>query len=231
MIHIEKGSFGYDGIPVAGPMDLEVGKQEIVAIVGPSGCGKTTILRTISGAIPLLGGEIRLDGEIRNRQWLTLHCARTLQNFPLLHWLTVEGNLRLACKIRGTAVPDLDQVLMEFSALHLKHRYPKNLSGGERCRASLAQAVLLDAKVLLLDEPFSGLDLNVKEEISRYLFGFCTGRNASVLFVTHDLHDACEHASRVVVLNGGRPSRVKAVVVPDGADAIHRIRAAMLEAA
>lgn len=231
MIHIEQGYFGYDGIPVAGPVDLEVGRREVVAIVGPSGCGKTTVLRTISGAIPRLGGEIRLDGEVQDHQWRTLHCARTLQNFPLLHWLTVEGNLRLACKVRGTVVPDLDQVLMEFSALHLKHRYPKTLSGGERCRASLAHAVLLDAKILLLDEPFSGLDLNVKEEISSYLFGFCTGRNAGILFVTHDLYDACEHASRVVVLNGRRPSRVQAVVVPDGADAIHRIRAAMLEAA
>ncbi len=214
---------------MAGPVDLTIDKREVVAIVGLSGCGKTTILKTISGEIPLIRGAVHLDGHAQKRDWLVKHLARTLQSFPLLHWLTVEGNLRLAAQIRGLLDGlDVDRVLSEFSALHLKERYPKNLSGGERCRASLAQAVLAEPKVLLLDEPFTGLDLHVKEEIAERLFSFAESHGTSILFVTHDLHDACEYATRVVVLSGQLPATINAVVDPRIEGSVALIRKAML---
>lgn len=228
MIEIERGIFGYAGKIVAESVNLNVSSREVVAIVGPSGCGKTTILKTISGNLPLMGGMIRLDGCERDRIWLSQHLARTLQNFPLFHWLTVEANLKLVCKVRKIPFVDFDGVLNEFSALHLKHSYPKTLSGGERCRASLAQAVITKPKVLLLDEPFSGLDLHVKEEIAKYLFSFADLHGTSVIFVTHDLFDACEYAKRVVVLGGSPPTTIRAIVEPGEKDSISLIRKHML---
>lgn len=228
MIAIENGIFGYSGRVVAEGINLEIDPKEIVAIVGPSGCGKTTILKTVAGSLPLMGGRILLDGQERDRHWLTQHLSRTLQNFPLLHWLSVEGNLKLLCKVRDITDIDFDNVLGEFSALHLKHKYPKTLSGGERCRASLAQAVITKPKVLLLDEPFSGLDLQVKEEIAKYLFSFANMNGSSVIFVTHDLHDACEYASRVVVLGGNSKTFIRAVVNPKESNSIALIRQHML---
>ena len=100
MIEIENAVFGYADVAVAGPISLKVSPKEVVAFVGPSGCGKTTILKTISGNLPLAGGQILLDSQKQNRLWLSQHLSRTLQNFPLFHWLTVEKNLRLACKVR-----------------------------------------------------------------------------------------------------------------------------------
>ena len=228
MIGIEGAIFGYSDKTIAEPINLTIASKEVVAIVGPSGCGKTTILKTISGNLPLMGGMIRLDGCERDRIWLSQHLARTLQNFPLLHWLTVEGNLQLVCKVRKIPVVDFDKVLEEFSAIHLKYKYPKTLSGGERCRASLAQAVITKPKVLLLDEPFSGLDLHVKEEIAKYLFSFADLHGTSVIFVTHNLHDACEYAKRVVVLGGGPPTTIRAIVEPGEKDSISLIRKHML---
>lgn len=229
MIEIQKAEFGYPGVVVAGPIDLSVAEKEIVAIVGPSGCGKTTILRTISGETPLLYGTVRLDGGEQDRGWRVRHLARTLQSFPLFHWLTVEENLRLAAQVRQAGYVDVDQVLSEFSALHLKHKFPKVLSGGERCRASLAQAVLSQPKVLLLDEPFTGLDLHVKEEIAQRLFSFADSHKTSIVFVTHDLHDACEYAKRVVVLNGTTPATISTVVNPRDQSSHTLIRNAMLQ--
>ena len=228
MIDIDNGTFGYAEKVVATSITLRVAPKEIVAIVGTSGCGKTTILKTISGNLPLMRGVIRLDGHVREQAWLTQHLSRTLQNFPLLHWLTVEENLKLACKIRNMKNINFDRVLEEFSASHLRQSYPNTLSGGERCRASLAQAVITKPKVLLLDEPFSGLDLHVKVDIAKYIFSFADLHDTSVIFVTHDLHDACEYATRVVVLDGNSQTTIKAIVDPKEHHAIPLIREYML---
>lgn len=230
MIEIEDAVFGYQGRAVAGPLSLRVPPREVLAVVGASGCGKTTMLKSVAGVLPLLGGGIRLEGRKRDREWLRANLARTLQNFPLLHWLTVEGNLRVACRLRGLSSADAAQVLAEFSAEHLMHKYPRTLSGGERCRASLAQAAITRPKILLLDEPLNGLDFHVKEGVAESLFSFCTSHNASIVFVTHDLHDACTYSNRVAILGGGPPATIAAIVNVDGASTVPLVRAHLLKA-
>ena len=212
MIEISNGNFGYDNKIIVESVNINVLEKEITAIVGPSGCGKTTILKSISGNLPLMGGMIRLDGKKQNQAWISENIAQTLQNFPLFHWLTVKENLMLACKIQNIPTTNISNVLEELSALHLIDKFPKTLSGGERCRASLAQAVITKPKILLLDEPFTGLDLHIKEDIARYLFSFTDIHNTSIIFVTHDLYDACIYATRVIVLGSTTPSEIKAIV-------------------
>lgn len=227
MIRIEAGVVGYAHTAIIGPIDLTVDRREVIAIVGPSGCGKTTLLRAISGDLSFSSGQMLIDGLQRDRAWASIYVARTLQNFPLLHWLTVEQNLLLAAKIKGITNLSVDDILIEFAALHLKTRYPKMLSGGERCRASLAQAVVSYPKVLLLDEPFTGLDLNVKEEIANHLFSFAQSHQSAIVFVTHDVYDACQYAHKVVVLNRRHPSTIIEVIDASAAQSIDLVRAAM----
>jgi len=228
---LEGGVVGHgDSVAVAGPIRLSLEAGRVLAIVGRSGCGKTTLLKTIAGVLPLLAGTIRIQGSSRDRGWCARHVSRTLQRFPLLHWRTVAGNLRLAARIQQVENLDIERVLSDFSALHLKDKYPRELSGGERCRASLAQAALTSPAILLFDEPFTGLDLHTKEEIAERLFSFSRTRETSAIFVTHDLHDAIAYSDTVAVLGGPSPSQTQGIfnTVAPGAEA--RIKKAMLSA-
>ena len=179
---------------------LDIKKGEIIAMVGLSGCGKTTLLLTIAGLIEPIAGEILFENSKNNAQYRRSKAAITLQNFPLFHWLTVRQNLQLAAKMRKLKNIDYDNILSQCNALHLAKKYPRELSGGERCRASLSQALLINPCLLLLDEPFSGLDTMTKQEVSENIFEFARRHNTAVLFVTHDVHDVAENASRVLVL-------------------------------
>ena len=179
---------------------LDIKKGEIIAMVGLSGCGKTTLLLTIAGLLEPIAGEILFENSKNNAKYRRSKAAITLQNFPLFHWLTVRQNLQLAAKMRKLKNIDYDNILSQCNALHLAKKYPRELSGGERCRASLSQALLINPCLLLLDEPFSGLDTMTKQEVSENIFEFARQHNTAVLFVTHDVHDVAENASRVLVL-------------------------------
>lgn len=228
MIHASHCTFGHGTEPVVQDITFRVEAAETLCVLGHSGSGKTTILKTISGEIPLLSGTLRLDGESRERTWTRRHVVRTLQSFPLLHWKTVRQNLVLAARIGGFDRADIDQVLTLFSATHIADRYPRALSGGERCRASLAQAALSTPRILLLDEPFTGLDVAVKHEIARELFSFSERFRTAIVFVTHDILDAATYADRVIVLSRERPCRILCEIGTNDEDAIGRIQQAMI---
>jgi ABC-type nitrate/sulfonate/bicarbonate transport system ATPase subunit len=228
MIHASHCTFGHGAEPVVQDIDFRVEAAETLCVLGHSGSGKTTILKTIRGEVPLLSGTLLLDGETRDSAWTSRHVVRTLQSFPLLHWKTVRQNLLMAARIGGFHQADIDQVLTLFSAAHIADRYPRALSGGERCRASLAQAALSAPRILLLDEPFTGLDVAVKQEIARELFSFCERFRTAIVFVTHDILDAATYADRVMVLSRGRPCRVSCEIDTREDGAIARIQQAMM---
>jgi ABC-type nitrate/sulfonate/bicarbonate transport system ATPase subunit len=122
--------------------------------------------------------------------------------------LTVRQNLQRAAAIRGASAPDTEKVLASFAAQELADRFPTSLSGGERCRASLSQALVGDPKVLLLDEPFTGLDVAAKRFVADHIFRVARSTGAGVIMVTHDLYDAVKYAGRVIVLGTGAPTRI-----------------------
>lgn len=210
MLQLTGLSCGYNDQSVVTIPALTVDSAEVVAIVGRSGGGKTTFLSTLDGSLPPLSGEILMDGKPVRTSDLRKGVARTIQSFPLLHWLSVRGNLKLAARMKAVTLSDgeIERLMKQFAASHLIDRFPKEMSGGERARASLAQAAIGQPKLLLLDEPLTGLDPIVKTEVAEALFGFARTLGATVLFVTHDIHDAIHYSNRVAALSPGPPSRI-----------------------
>ncbi len=227
VLNIKAGRFGYGSRIVILIRDLSIRRGERLSLVGPSGCGKTTLLSAIAGASEPLDGTVELDGAVRDANWRVQSVARTLQAFPLLHWLTVRQNLALACRIRRVSPSVIDEILHQLSASHLAHLYPRQLSGGERCRASLAQSVIGHPKLLLLDEPFTGLDLLVKEDVAHSLFDFAARMEIAVVLVTHDIEDAATFSERVVVLGLHPVTEIIADIPAKSADALVSIRNAL----
>jgi len=230
LLEMRNVSLSHALTPVLTIPRLEVNTSEIVAIVGRSGCGKTTLLAAISGQHKQYDGSFAVSGRDAGDRDASNTVSRTLQNFPLLHWLTVKENLALAASIKNVRGANLDELLNRFSADQLAERYPKTLSGGERCRASLSQALLGDPNLLLLDEPFSGLDTIVKRTVAASLFRIARERAAGIIFVTHDLNDALEFSDRVVVLGGSNPATVVGEFASKQPDAMSRV-VSLLEAA
>lgn len=224
LLEVQKLSIRYASTPIIYISELKLVAGEVVSVVGRSGSGKTTLLSCLSGHVQPATGTYFLDGIERGRGLRPTFVSRTLQNFPLLHWHTVKGNLALAAKIRRVDRPDFAAILANFSAQELADRYPSSLSGGERCRASLSQALLGAPALLLLDEPFSGLDTIVKQVVAENLFRLARASAAGIIFVTHDLNDAVEFSDRIVVVGSRSPATVVGEVSAAMPDALAQVR-------
>lgn len=177
---------------------------DVVGVVGRSGVGKSTLLEILAGSLPV-NGALELDGEDFGENRRRKLALRTLQNFPLFHWHTARSLLHLATSIRGgEAVGDAMAALKNAEAGHLADRYPTEMSGGERARVTLALAWALDVRLLLLDEPFNGLDPITRVIIGERLFSRFKGRAMIVLYVTHNLDDVVKYANRCLVFSGSK---------------------------
>ena len=216
ILKIHNVTFGYQK-PLVKIKELDVARNEIISIVGKSGIGKTTILKTISGLINPIEGQMFFEDIERPDDWRRGNIKLILQHFPLFHWHTVGDSLRLAAKIMRINLEEkeLNKILEDLSATHLINKYPHDLSGGERCRASLAHASISSPHLLLLDEPFSGLDIVMKDSIAKAIFSFVEKNKIPVIYITHDLYDACAYANRVAVVSGNDIATIEDVVKVD----------------
>ena len=184
--------------------ELKLGRGEVLALLGASGTGKTTMFSALAGHIAPLGGRLNRSGEELSAGWLRRNVARTLQNHPLLHWLTVADNIQMAARLRKVPRPDPKRILGQVGAGHLVERWPATLSGGERCRASLALCLVSQPQMLLLDEPFNGLDAVVKRDAARAIQTFVHEHQCATIITTHDIEDALECSQKVAVIRNGR---------------------------
>jgi len=198
---------------VLADLNLTVGPGECLALLGPSGCGKTTTLRLLAGLDQASAGRILLDGEDISRQSAgDRRVAMVFQSYALYPHLSVSDNLALGLRIRGMAPKERESriaaVLELLQLEELRLRRPAQLSGGQRQRVALARALLRQPRLVLLDEPMSNLDAQLREELRPELRRLLCGGEQPVVYVTHDQQEAMGMADRIAVLRDGRLQQV-----------------------
>ena len=209
MLEIDALDVALDGRSVLRGLSLSVAAGERVVIAGPSGSGKSTLLRAVAGLAPVAGGRIRLDGrEIAALPPGNRDVAMMFQSYALFPHLSVLDNLCFGLTARGMAREDArDRARAAAATLDLTpllERRPRELSGGERQRVALTRALLREPKALLLDEPLSSLDTQLRVRARAEILKAHAASRAAMLLVTHDQSEAMALADRLGVLHEGR---------------------------
>jgi NitT/TauT family transport system ATP-binding protein len=190
-------------------VSLQVGQREFVSILGPSGCGKSTLLRMIAGLVPCDEGSIRVSGHTVSKPLDEIGVV--FQTSNLLPWMTVGANIRLGAKLRKLPRAQVEArlpALIDTLGLgQFVDRYPHELSGGMRQRAAIGQILLLEPRVMLMDEPFGALDALTRDRLNVELLRIWQQSTLTVLLVTHSIHEAVFLSDRVIVMSA-RPGRV-----------------------
>jgi NitT/TauT family transport system ATP-binding protein len=195
---------------------FDVGAGEFVSVVGPTGCGKSTTLGLVSGLAPATEGRVEVGGApVRG---IPAGLGYMFQQDAVLPWRTVLDNVAAGPRYRGKPKRAARDQAREWVAKvglgGFERYYPHQLSGGMRKRVSLAQTLVNEPSILLMDEPFGALDVQTREHMQDLLLDLWSEHRAAVIFVTHDLTEAIALADRVVVMTAG-PATVKDVVPVD----------------
>jgi NitT/TauT family transport system ATP-binding protein len=206
-ITFEKISRSFGGYTAVDGIDLEISTGKFVSVVGPSGCGKSTLLNLAAGLITPNAGSVSVFGQPLNG--LNRRAAYMFQQDALLPWKTVLENVGLGLRFRGTFSEAKAREWVDRVGLSLfAEKFPAQLSGGMRKRVAMAQCWIVDPDILLMDEPFSALDVHTRMRMEGELLDLWTGSPKTVLFVTHDLEEALSLSDEVVVLSAGPASRI-----------------------
>ena len=191
-----------DGTRALDPTSFSVEPGEFVTVVGPSGCGKSTLLRIASGLTKHTGGSVEVDRS---------SLGYVFQDPTLLQWRTVQRNVELLAELEGVNRAECRsraQKAIDLVGLGgFETKYPKQLSGGMRMRASLARSLALDPKVFLFDEPFGALDEITRERLNDELLSLFQKQGFAALFITHSIYEAVFLSTRVLVMSA-RPGRI-----------------------
>jgi len=194
-------------------LDLDVAAGEFVSLVGPSGCGKTTILNLMAGLLKPSRGKVELAGEPVGGP--DPRIGYMLQQDYLFPWRNIRDNALIGFEIAGARGPEaarrIDRLLAEFGLAKAARRYPHELSGGMRQRAALVRTLAREPEVLLLDEPFSALDLLIRLQLEDLVWETVRERGVTAVLVTHDLEEAAAMSDRVVIL-ASSPGRIRTVL-------------------
>jgi NitT/TauT family transport system ATP-binding protein len=189
---------------------LDVADGEFVAIVGPTGCGKSTLLNVTAGLFPPSTGRVEIYGA--NLDGLNRQSGYLFQSDALFPWKTALENVAIGLEIAGVSQPEARERaqawLTRVGLGNFGARYPHMLSGGQRKRVGLAQVLIRDPKILLMDEPFGPLDAQTRQIMGNLLLDLWSADRKAVLFVTHDLDEAIALSDRVVIMSAGPSARM-----------------------
>ena len=185
---------------------LTVAAGEFVSVVGPTGCGKSTLLNVAAGLLSPSTGTVQVFGQ--PLEGINQRAGYMFQTESLMPWRTALGNVMAGLEFRGVADARerAEQWLRQVGLGGFGDRYPHQLSGGMRKRTSLAQTLALDPDIILMDEPFSALDIQTRQLMENEVLELWASRKKAVLFITHDLDEAIAMSDRVVVLSAGPAS-------------------------
>ncbi|TMG92484.1 MAG: ABC transporter ATP-binding protein [Betaproteobacteria bacterium] len=188
---------------------LAVGSGEFVSVVGPTGCGKSTLLNVAAGLLQPSSGNVRVQGAPLSG--INRRAGYMFQAESLMPWRNARDNVLAGLQFAG--VPEVearrraDEWLSRVGLTGFETRYPHELSGGMRKRVALAQMLILDPEIMLMDEPFSALDVQTRQLMENELLELWSADRKSVMFITHDLEEAIALSDRVVVLAAGPATR------------------------
>jgi putative spermidine/putrescine transport system ATP-binding protein len=203
----------YGATPVLHGISLSVAGGEFVALLGPSGCGKTTLLRAISGFVPVASGRIAVGGrDITHEPPDRRGMAMVFQSYALWPHMTTAQNLGYGLKLRRVPKADIARRVAEILAM-LKlegfgERNVTQLSGGQRQRVALGRALAVSPEVLLLDEPLSNLDARIREDVRHEIKALQHKLGITTIHVTHDREEAMVMADRIAILDAGRIAQI-----------------------
>ncbi len=205
----------FDGTRVLNGISLSVREGEFVTLLGPSGCGKTTTLRIVAGLIAPDSGEVRLEGrDISNLPPEKRDVNTVFQNYALFPHMNVEKNIAYGLRIRGeksaARAARVSEMLRLVRLEGYERRMPSQLSGGQRQRVAIARAVVLNPKLLLLDEPLGALDLKLRHEMQLELKAIQRELGIAFIYITHDQEEALNMSDRIAIMNGGAFEQVGA---------------------
>ena len=188
-----------------GDTTLRVAPGEFVSVVGPTGCGKSTLLNVAVGLLQPSAGAVRVFGEPLSG--LNRKAGYLFQSEALMPWRTALANITAGLEFRNMdtdrARKEGEKWLQRVGLAGFGGRYPHQLSGGMRKRVALAQTLILDPQIILMDEPFSALDIQTRHLMENQLLEIWSANRKSVVFITHDLEEAISLSDRVVVLSAG----------------------------
>jgi len=198
----------YGQSTVLSNINMEIEKGEFITLLGPSGCGKSTILRIVAGLTDASAGKIAIEGkDMCGVQPKDRQVGMVFQSYALFPNMTVQENVAFGLRMQKVHSVDLEQRVQEMLALvHLSekaHAYPKKLSGGQQQRVALARALIVRPKVLLLDEPLSALDAQIRKKLQTDLRAIQRKLSMTMILVTHDQEEAMAVSDRIFVMNNG----------------------------
>ncbi|MFN0068508.1 MAG: ABC transporter ATP-binding protein [Limisphaerales bacterium] len=207
-----------DGSVVIGDLSLSAARGDFVSLIGPSGCGKSTLLRLLAGLSPLSAGEIEVDGMAPAEAREIM--AFVFQDATLLPWRTVRANVELALELGGARQERerrrerSERLLALVGLADVAGHYPRQLSGGMKMRVSLARALAIRPRLMLMDEPFGALDEMTRDFLNEELLRLREADRFTTFFVTHSVAEAVFLSTRILVLRA-RPGRiVREIAVP-----------------
>ncbi len=184
---------------------IAVGEGEFVSVVGPTGCGKSTLLNVAAGLLAPSSGKVRVKGA--PLAGINRNAGYMFQADSLMPWRSALDNVLAGLEFAGVPPSDAETRghawLARVGLTGFERRFPHQLSGGMRKRVALAQMLILDPKILLMDEPFSALDVQTRQLMENELLELWSADRKSVLFITHDLEEAIALSDRVIVLSAG----------------------------
>lgn len=213
IVEIESVSKIYQGRTVVNKLSLRIVEGERIVILGPSGCGKTTVLRLIAGFVAPESGTISIEGGLVSRDGRILiqpedrNLGMVFQDLALWPHLSVKDNIGFGLKARGFPLVERERRIKDALELvgmtGFDDRRPAALSGGEQQRVALARALVLEPKIILMDEPLSSLDRKLNIRLRKEIFDLQRKLGFTLLYVTHDRDEAFDIASRVVLMANG----------------------------
>ncbi|MDT0183949.1 ABC transporter ATP-binding protein [Microbacterium sp. ARD31] len=195
----------YGASTVIDDLDLSIRQGDFTCFLGPSGCGKSTMLRIVGELLEPAGGEVTVLGEPTSTAWSQL--AYVFQAPRLVPWRSAIGNIELGLQLRGIRLNRKQRRLRAMESMetigiaHLADRPAHQLSGGEQQRVAIARALAVRPKVLLMDEPFSALDVQTRRQLRQEIVSVWKNTGLTIIFVTHDVDEAIIVGNRVVVFS------------------------------